>query len=162
MRIVDGEIQVKGSSVMMGYYKKPEETAKVFTEDGYLKTGDLGRITSSDHIYVTGRLKNLIILSNGENVSPEMLENKFADEKVVKEIVVYGDKDRIVAEIFPDAEYASAAGIDDIKGYLEAKAEQLNESEPEERRIAEIRLRDKPFEKTTTGKIKRTAVKIEY
>lgn len=162
VRIVDGEIQVKGSSVMMGYYKKPEETAKVFTEDGYLKTGDLGRITSSDHIYVTGRLKNLIILSNGENVSPEMLENKFADEKVVKEIVVYGDKDRIVAEIFPDAEYASAAGIDDIKGYLESKAEQLNESEPEERRIAEIRLRDKPFEKTTTGKIKRTAVKIEY
>ena len=68
----------------------------------------------SFHIYVTGRLKNLIILSNGENVSPEMLENKFADEKVVKEIVVYGDKDRIVAEIFPDSEYAYAAGVSDI------------------------------------------------
>ncbi len=89
VRIVDGEIQVKGKSVMMGYYKKPEATAEVFTEDGYLRTGDLGRFNEDGtHLYVTGRIKNLIILSNGENISPEEIEKKFADVKVIKEIVV--------------------------------------------------------------------------
>lgn len=159
VRIVDGEIQVKGKSVMLGYYKKPEETAAVFTEDGYLKTGDLGRFSDDGtHLYVTGRIKNLIILSNGENISPEELEKKFADEKVIKEIVVSAENDRIIAEIFPDAEYAAAAGIEDIKAYLEAAIAQANKGEKAEREIAKLKLRETPFPKTTTGKIKRASV----
>ena len=160
VRIVDGEIQVKGKSVMMGYYKMPEETAAVFTDDGYLKTGDLGRISDDgDHLYVIGRIKNLIILSNGENISPEELEAKFADEKVIKEIVVSGENDRIVAEVFPDAEFAALMGIEDIEAYLNEKIKEANVGEKPEREIASLRIRETPFSKTTTGKIKRKYVK---
>lgn len=160
VRIVDGEIQVKGRSVMLGYYKKPEETAAVFTEDGYLKTGDLGRFSEDGtHLYVTGRLKNLIILSNGENISPEELEAKFVDEKVIKEIIVSAENDRIIAEVYPDAEYAAAMGIDDIKAYLKGKIKEANRGEKPEREIAKLRLRETPFPKTTTNKIKRNYVK---
>lgn len=160
VRIVEGEIQVKGKSVMMGYYKMPEETAAVFTDDGYLKTGDLGRISDDgDHLYVIGRIKNLIILSNGENISPEELEAKFADEKVVKEIIVSAEDDRIIAEVYPDTELAAAMGIENIKAYLKEKIKEANIGEKPEREIAKLRLREIPFPKTTTGKIKRKYVK---
>lgn len=159
VRIVDGEIQVKGKSVMMGYYKKPGETAAVFTDDGYLKTGDLGRICEDgNHLYVTGRKKNLIILSNGENVSPEEIEKKFIDEKVIKEIVVSAENDRIIAEVFPDEEYAKAVGIEDTESYLNDKIAQANMGEKPEREIAALRIRETPFPKTSTGKIKRAKV----
>ena len=158
-RIVDGEIQVKGKSVMMGYYKMPEETAAAFTEDGYLKTGDLGRISDDgEHLYVTGRIKNLIILSNGENVSPEEIEMKFADEKVIKEIVVSGENDRIVAEVFPDTEFAAIMGIEDIEAYLNEKIKEANIGEKTEREIASLRIRETPFPKTSSNKIKRNNV----
>lgn len=159
VRLVDGEIQVKGKSVMLGYYKKPEETAAVFTEDGYLKTGDLGRFSEDgEHLYVTGRLKNLIILSNGENVSPEEIEKKFIDEKVVKEIVVSAKNDRIIAEVFPDKEFAAAVGIENIEEYLNQKIKEANVGEKPEKEIAHLYIRETPFPKTTTGKIKRNAV----
>ena len=160
VRLVDGEIQVKGKSVMMGYYKKPEETAAAFTEDGYLKTGDLGRFNSDEtHLYVTGRIKNLIILSNGENISPEELEKKFVDEKVIKEIVVSAENNRIIAEVFPDEEYAKATGIENIEEYLQEKVNQANKGEKSYREIAALRLRTTPFPKTSTGKIKRNHIK---
>lgn len=160
VRLVDGEIQVKGESVMMGYYKKPEATAEMFTEDGYLKTGDLGRFSDDgEHLYVTGRIKNLIILSNGENISPEELEAKFVDEKVIKEIVVSAEDNKIIAEIYPDAEFASATGIEDVEAYLNEKIKEANIGEKTEREIAKLRLRETPFPKTTTNKIKRNHVK---
>ncbi len=160
LRIVDGEIQVKGKSVMMGYYKMPEETAAAFTEDGYLKTGDLGRITDDgEHLFVTGRIKNLIILSNGENVSPEELEMKFADEKVIKEIVISGEDNKIVAEIFPDADFVAALGIEDVEAYLNEKIKEANKGEKPEREITVLRIRETPFPKTSSNKIKRNYVK---
>ncbi len=160
-RIVDGEIQVKGKSVMMGYYKMPEETAAAFTEDGYLKTGDLGRFSDDgEHLYVIGRIKNLIILSNGENVSPEEIEKKFADEKVIKEIIVSGENDRIVAEVFPDTEFAAAMGIEDIETYLNEKIKEANKGEKTEREITKLRIRETPFPKTSSNKIKRNNVKF--
>ncbi|MBR2868103.1 MAG: AMP-binding protein [Clostridia bacterium] len=159
VRIVDGEIQVKGKSVMMGYYKMPEETAKAFTEDGYLRTGDLGRISDDgEHLYVTGRAKNLIILSNGENISPEEIEKKFADEKVIKEIVVSSENDRIVAEIFPDSDFVAALEIENLEEYLQKKVDEANKGEKTEREIAILKIRETPFPKTSTGKIKRTKV----
>ena len=84
-KVVDNEIWVKGSSVMMGYYKMPKETAEAL-EDGWLKTGDLGYIDEDNFVYITGRKKNLIILANGENVSPEEIENQIAKEELVKAI----------------------------------------------------------------------------
>lgn len=79
MKIEDGEMLVKSPSVMAGYYKDPEETAKSLTPDGWLRTGDLGYVDEENRLFLTGRKKNLIILSGGENVSPEELENKFDD-----------------------------------------------------------------------------------
>ena len=161
LRIVDGEIQVKGKSVMMGYYKMPEETAAAFTEDGYLKTGDLGRLSDDgEHLYVIGRIKNLIILSNGENVSPEELEMKFADEKVIKEIVISGENNKIIAEIFPDMEFVAAMGIEDVEAYLNEKIKEANKNEKPEREIAALRIREIPFPKTSSNKIKRNYVKF--
>ena len=159
VRIVNGEIQVKGKSVMMGYYKKPEETAEVFTDDGYLRTGDLGRFSEDgSHLYVTGRKKNLIILANGENVSPEEIEKKFVDEKIVKEIVVRAEDNRIIAEIFADSDYIKSEGIEDVRSFISDLIRKANEGEKPEREIADFCLRDTPFPKTTTGKIKRDIV----
>ena len=73
-RIIDGEICVKGPNVMLGYYNRPEETRQVIDRDGYLHTGDLARIDESGHIFITGRTKEIIVLSNGKNVQPNEIE----------------------------------------------------------------------------------------
>lgn len=157
VRTVDGEIQVKSPSVMMGYYKMPDETAKMFTDDGWLRTGDLGHIDGG-HIYITGRLKNIIILSNGENISPEELEKKFCDDELIKEIVVYAENDRIVAEIYPDYKYAEYNEIDDIQAELNHKIREANRSDTAARQITALKIRSTSFEKTASGKIKRNTV----
>ncbi len=155
VRIQDNEIQVKGPSVMMGYYKKPEKTKEAFTEDGWLHTGDLGFIKDG-HVFLVGRKKNLIILSNGENISPEEIENCFADDGVIKEVIVYAEQDKIMAEIFPDEALAKASGIEDIYGEVEAIVDRVNVNIHSDRQIHSFKLREKPFPRTTTGKIKRT------
>ncbi|MCQ2462293.1 MAG: AMP-binding protein [Clostridia bacterium] len=159
IRIQDGEIQVKSPSVMMGYYKKPEETAKVFTEDGWFKTGDMGRVAPDRQLYITGRLKNVIILSNGENVSPEEIEKRFTDIPLIKEVMVYGENDVITAEFYPDTEYAAANGITDIEKEIAVIVNKTNLSGSTDREVGKIKLRNSPFEKTSSGKIIRKAVK---
>lgn len=149
VRIDDGEICVKSRSVMMGYYKNPEETAKAFTEDGWLRTGDLGYKNESGYLFLTGRKKNLIILSNGENVSPEELENQFSGSPRIKEIIVYAKNDRITAEIYPDPEYKA----NDIKSDIRAEVDRVNDTFPPSKRIVSIVFRDKEFEKTASRKI---------
>ncbi|MCQ2479175.1 MAG: AMP-binding protein [Clostridia bacterium] len=155
VRIQNSEIQVKTPTVMTGYYKMPEETAKMFTSDGWLKTGDIGYVTEDNQLFITGRVKNLIILSGGENVSPEAIEKKFADIKLISEMLVYGENNRVVAEFYPDFEYAKANGIDDIEAYIENEVDKLNETAKASHIISKIKLRDIPFEKTGSGKIKR-------
>lgn len=93
-KVVDEELWVRGSSVMMGYYKMPEETAETL-EDGWLKTGDLGYVDEDNFVYITGRRKNLIILANGENVSPEEIENQLSRADLVKEVLVR-EKDQVI------------------------------------------------------------------
>lgn len=154
VRVQDGEIQVKGPSVMLGYYKKPERTAEAFTEDGYLHTGDLGYI-EDNHIYLVGRKKNLIILSNGENVSPEEIENKFADDGIVKEVVVYAEKDSIVAEIYPDEQLVLSLQIENLEDEIAKIVDKVNSQLNTDRQIHLFKLRETPFARTTTGKIKR-------
>lgn len=155
VRVVDGEIQVRGPSVMLGYYKRQKETKEAFTTDGFLHTGDLGYL-KGDHIWLTGRKKNLIILSNGENVSPEELENRFVDDGIIKEIVVTGENDRFIAGIYPDLAFAEAHSITDIEGEIQKIVDRVNLASPSDRQISAFRLRDKPFERTSTGKIKRS------
>lgn len=161
VRVQDGEIQVKGPSVMLGYYKKTEKTKEVFTEDGFLHTGDLGYI-DGDHIYLVGRKKNLIILSNGENISPEEIENMFVDDGIVKEIVVFAEGDSIVAEIFPDSVLAESLGIEDLNEEISHIVDRVNVSLNSDRQIHSFRIREVPFARTPTGKIKRTEFYFEH
>jgi long-chain acyl-CoA synthetase len=149
VRIKDGEIWAKSRSVMMGYYKDPEETAKSLTSDGWLMTGDLGHMNDSGYLYITGRKKNLIILSNGENVSPEELENQFVCSPCIKEIIVYANDERITAEIFPNPEYVS----EDIQADIRSEVDRINDTFPPAKRIVDIVFRDTEFEKTTSKKI---------
>ena len=154
-KIVDEEIWVRGSSVMQGYYKMPEETAQTM-EDGWLKTGDLGYIDEDNYVYITGRKKNLIILANGENVSPEEIENQIGKADLVKEIVVREAEGRIQAEIFPDYEFAKKKRIKDIKAGLQEIIDKYNKEAPVYKRVLDLKLRETEFEKNTSRKIKRT------
>lgn len=150
-RIRGGEIQVRGTSVMLGYYKDEERTREAFTEDGWLRTGDLGTLDEDNFLFMTGRAKNLIILSNGENVSAEELENKFDGFSEVAEIVVYGKGDVITAEIYldPDMDQNTA------RANTEAKIAEVNAGIPMYKRINAVVYRSEPFPKTSSHKIKR-------
>lgn len=155
-RIVDGELQVKSPSVMMGYYKDPEKTKEVITEDGFLCTGDLAVIDEENYVFLTGRKKNLIILSNGENVSPESIEERFDGDPLVAEILAYEDGDRIAAAVYPNYEYAAKMGIADIQASVQKLVEIHNEELPTYSRISTLVLRKNPFEKTSSKKIIRS------
>lgn len=153
-KVVNEEIWVRGSSVMMGYYKMPEETAETL-EDGWLKTGDLGYVDEDNFVFITGRRKNLIILANGENVSPEEIENQLSREDLVKEILVREKEQVIEAEIFPDYDYAKKKRIKDIRDSLQKIVDEYNKEAPVYKRIHSIIVREVEFEKTTAKKIKR-------
>lgn len=150
----EGEVCIKGTHVMLGYYHKPEETAEVL-RDGWFHTGDRGYLDEDNYLFLTGRIKNLIILSNGENVSPEELERRISEHSAVKEVQVYGEGEDIVAEIYPDREYLRARHIEDGEGALKRYILELNESLADYKRIHQVRFRDEPFEKTSSGKIRR-------
>ena len=109
-KTVDEELWVRGSSVMQGYYHMPEETTATL-EDGWLKTGDLGYVDGDGFVFLTGRKKNLIITPNGENISPEEIENKLSENRLVQEVLVRDSEGVIEAEIFPDYEYAGKKKI---------------------------------------------------
>lgn len=144
-----GEVMVKGSNVLMGYYDDPESTQEAFDGD-WFKTGDYGYIDDDGFLYLRGRKKNLIILSNGKNVSPEEIEDKLMNIEYVKEVVVYEENGAITAEFFLDTvEYPDAK--DNIKKDVRAVNMQL----PSYKQVTKTKLRDVEFPKTTTLKIKR-------
>lgn len=153
VRVVDGEIQVKSPSVMMGYYKEPDKTAESITEDGWLRTGDLGYVDEENFLYLTGRQKNLIVLSNGENVSPEAVENEFDNERLISDILVYGLEDSIAAEVYPNYEYATLQGIKEIEKEVQKIINDHNKSLPSFMKIVKCKVRKEPFEKTSSKKI---------
>ena len=155
VRLQNGEIQVKSPSLMSGYYKRPEETRLMFTEDGWFRTGDIGRITPENELFITGRLKNVIILSNGENVSPEEIENAYAKEPDVKEIEVFEQNGKIAAEVVPDPALLSDLGPEETLKRLRALVERKNAEAPAMREIDEVFLRTAPLPRTETGKLKR-------
>lgn len=155
LKAVDGEILVKSPSVMAGYYKDEAETAAALTEDGWLRTGDLGYADGNRRIFITGRKKNLIILSGGENVSPEELENKFAGNDIIGEVLVYSDEGLITAEIFPSPEGSAAIDSDELNARIKEAVKTVNSSIAASKAIRRIRVRDSEFVKTTSKKIKR-------
>ncbi|MBQ4145668.1 MAG: AMP-binding protein [Clostridia bacterium] len=142
----EGEICVKGDTVMMGYYKNPEATEEAFV-DGWFKTGDIGYIDDDGFIYITGRKKNMILLANGKNVYPEEIETLVLRIEGVNEAMVYGANTHIAVEI-----YAEDASTQDV---IRKEIDKINETLPTFKRLREIVFRDEEFEKTTTKKIKR-------
>ena len=153
-KVVGEELWVKGSSVMSGYYKMPEETAQTLS-DGWLRTGDLGYVDEEGFVYLTGRKKNLIITKNGENVSPEELENKLGEQRLIQEILVREKEGVIEAEIFPDYEYAKKKKIGDIPAALQEIIDTYNQGAPAYKKVYSIKVRETEFEKTPSKKIKR-------
>lgn len=161
----EGEICVKGPNVMLGYYNNPEATAEVFDKDGFFHTGDYGKLDEEGWIYITGRKKNLIILSNGKNVYPEEIEADLQKVEGVNEVVVYAgesrvqkDKITIVAEIFPDAELLADKGIADPQVYFEEQVKILNAKMAPYKAIKRVKLRDTEFQKNTSRKITRFSI----
>ena len=156
----EGEICVKGPNVMLGYYKDPAATAAAFDDEGFFKTGDYGRLDEDGWIYITGRLKNLIIFSNGKNVYPEEIETEISGVRGVKECVVYAgesksdpQKEIIVAEIYPDEEELREHGITDFQSYFEHAVDEINRRSVSYKRVGLVKLRDTEFEKNTSKKI---------
>ena len=157
----EGEIWVKGPNVMLGYYKNEEATAAAFSEDGYFKTGDYGRL-DGDVITITGRKKNLIILSNGKNVYPEEIESDLIATPGVIDIIVYEGQSKrgmeynaIVAEIYPDKDYMEKNGITDVKAYLQGYVDKYNKTAIAYKKIGVLKVRDEEFPKNTLRKILR-------
>jgi len=159
-----GEILVKGDNVMLGYYKNPEATAEVFTDDGYFRTGDIGYMDEDGYIYITGRKKNVIILSNGKNVFPEELEEYIYKIPEILESVVIGRPDangvpRITAICVPDMQKFEGKSNEDIEAEIRALIAELNKKLPTFKQIAVTEIRFEEFEKTPSRKIKRYLVK---
>lgn len=161
----EGEICVKGPNVMLGYYKDPEATAAAFDEEGYFKTGDYGKLDDEGWIYITGRLKNLIILSNGKNVYPEEIETEISRIYGVNECVVYAgesksqkSKEIIVAEIYPNFDELKEKGIEDIKAYFENEIKKVNSRMVSYKSVKMVKIRNEEFIKNTSKKILRFAI----
>lgn len=149
-KIDNGEIVVKGDGVMLGYYKNPDATREAYTEDGYLRTGDLGNFDDEGYLYITGRSKNLIILDNGKNIYPEEIEGYISNINGVKDVMVYENKGKIAAAIQP-------TDIND-KVLIKAIREDLkllNASLPSYKRVVSVDFIARDFPKTTTLKTKR-------
>ena len=154
---VVGEIQARGENITIGYYKNEEATANAFTEDGWLRTGDLGIIDSEGNIFIRGRSKNMILGPSGQNIYPEELEAVVNNQPYVLETVVVERGDKLVALVFPDEQAIAKALLD-----AEAKADipenirtGANRQLPAYSQLYKVELMDKPFEKTPKMSIKR-------
>jgi long-chain acyl-CoA synthetase len=162
-----GEIAVKSPSLMLGYYENPEATAEVFTDDGYLKTGDLGFIDDQGFVYINGRQKNLIVSSGGKNIYPEEIEAHFNGSRVIGEILVVGRKEadyggeQIVAVVVPNTETLAVdyPGKEQDEAFIhdlvKKEIEAVNRTLVGYKKIIDFILRKESFEKNAQQKIKR-------
>ena len=160
----EGEIQVKGDNVMLGYYKDEKSTEKAFTDDGWFRTGDIGYLDEDNYCYITGRLKSVIVLENGKNIFPEEIEEYLGEIETISEAVVIGRDNgsevNLVAVVFPDAsKFPEGAGKDQMYASIYASIVSLNKTLPTYKHIHNVEIRDTEFEKTTSRKIKRHLVK---
>ncbi len=158
---VTGEILVKGKNVMLGYYKNDEATNEVFTSDGWFRTGDIGYLDDDGYIFITGRKKNVIVLSNGKNVFPEEIEEYLSKIDFICESVVVGRKDPktddllLTAIIYPDYSKFDTDDMSVIADKVKKATLEINRTLPSFKHIRNIEIRKTEFEKTTTKKIKR-------
>lgn len=152
-----GEIQVRGENVCMGYYKNPEQTASLFTEDGWLRTGDLGTMDADHFLYIRGRSKAMLLGSNGQNIYPEELEAKIGMLPYVQESLVLMRDGKLEALIVPNMQLIEQAGmtLDEAWSLIQAQRASLNELVGSYEKIQRFELRTEPFEKTPKQSIRR-------
>ena len=161
----EGEVLIKGPNVMQGYYKDPEKTKEVFTEDGWFKTGDLGYVDEDGYLFLKGRSKNVIIGSNGKNIYPEEIESVINENNLVLESLVYGSENKIIARVHLNYEeldvemntknITEAEARKKIDSFLDELLSDVNSRVSSFSKINKIIEQPEPFEKTPTKKIKR-------
>jgi len=156
IRLVNGEITVRGENVMLGYYKRPEETNAII-KDGWLHTGDLGYVDADGHIYVTGRRKEIIVLPNGKNINPEEIEKKLpVYSDLVQDVAVLMSEDNLHALILPDMDQITRQGINQIEETIRWNViDKYNRKCTPSKRILKFTIVREPFPRTRLGKLKR-------
>ena len=159
-----GEILVKGDNVMLGYFKDQEATDAVFTEDGWFRTGDIGYMDDENFIFITGRKKNVIIMSNGKNIFPEELEEYLSKTPIILESVVVERKSEtsdstLCAIIVPNYEILENKTDEQIASDINAAVKSINKKLPSFKQMRIVEIRKEPFERTTSKKIQRFKIK---
>lgn len=149
-----GEIQAKGISLMSGYYKNEEATKAAFTEDGWMRTGDLGVLDALGNIYIRGRSKNMILSANGQNIYPEEIEAVINNQDYIIESVVVDRGASLVALVYVDKDKVAADGHE-LDAQMNHMRAEVNKSMPSYSKIAKVEVMDQPFEKTPKMSIKR-------
>ena len=159
LKIVDGEIWFRGDNVFLGYYGNPEETAKTLTPDGWVMSGDLGRIDEDGFVYITGRIKNIILLSNGENISPEEIEEPFYKCGALKDCLVKEDtlngQQIIAIEIFPIMQAFEGKPWEEVEAFFGKLVSDINATLPSTHRISKVTVRKEDFKRTGSLKVAR-------
>ena len=159
-----GEVLIRGAMVFKGYYKNPQATADVFTEDGWFRSGDLGKFDKDGHLFIVGRGKDVIVLPNGKNVHPEDLEAHYLKTPYVEELAILGVEDKsfgkagaekLIAVVVPDFEYLKQAKIANSQVVIRYTLDDLGRELPEYQRVREYIVRAEPLPRTATRKIKR-------
>lgn len=152
-----GEIQTRGENVMLGYYKDAEATAATFTEDGWLKTGDLGEIDADGNIYIKGRSKTMLLGTSGENIYPEPIESKLSNMPFVSECIIVQHRNKLEAWVYPDMETKEKMEISDKKlvEIMNDNRKTLNHTLSKFEAISNIHISANPFPKTPKRTLKR-------
>ncbi len=154
---VAGEILTRGMNVMKGYYKNAEATHAVLDDNGWFHTGDLATMSKDGHVFILGRIKNMLLGSNGQNVYPEEIENKLNSMAMVNESLILQKGDKLIGFVHPDMDEAEMLGFsqDELASIMEQNRKELNSNLPPFCRISEIKLYDQEFQKTPKKSIKR-------
>ena len=154
---IAGEIVTRGTNVMLGYYKNEEATREALDEDGWYHTGDLGTMSADGHVFIRGRIKNMLLGASGQNIYPEEIEDKLSSMAFVSECIVIQRSDKLVALVYPDFDETRSVGFtqDDLQNIMEQNRQELNEQLPAYSRISAIELRETEFQKTPKKSIKR-------
>lgn len=155
---IEGELHVKGDHVMIGYYKNKELTDSVLSADGWLNTGDLVTIDSDDFVFIKGRSKSLILGPSGQNIYPEEIEDLLNSSPYISEVLVIEENKKLIALIYPDADYLAAHNLvkdKNINAHFASEIKAINKQLPEFSKISNFRLRNEEFEKTPKRSIKR-------
>ncbi|MBP5799316.1 MAG: AMP-binding protein [Prevotella sp.] len=152
---IPGEIVTKGCNVMLGYYKNEEATRQAIDEEGWYHTGDLGTMDDEKHLFIRGRIKNMLLGASGQNIYPEEIEDKLNSMPMVAESVIVQRGDKLIALVYPDKDEVVSFSKNELTDIMEQNRNNLNNSLPAYSRIAAIELHDEEFAKTPKKSIKR-------